>query len=300
MTSRLSRLMCCSLVSGALTLAPPAWAATYRYVDWTTADPAAGTASGTISLPDGSAVTVQFAAVNQDGSPGNLFGAQVTASTNYWNPSAPFVSPQVENAPPDTDILQLSGGQNQTYRVTLSEAIKDPIMAIVSLGQSSIPTTYAFDSPFTIVSQAAGYWGGSDTALSQLPSNVLSGSEGHGTIQFIGSFSTFSWTVPTPESWHGFTFGIRTTERLEPSGSSSDAGSSSSGAPDAGASTPGPDKDGVDASVGPSRLTPVDSGSSDGGCQCSALGERTDLALPACLAMLALPLVASQRRRRRR
>ena len=44
----------------------------------------------------------------------------------------------------------------------------------------------------------------------------LRGAEGHGTIQFIGTFSTFSWTVPTPESWHGSTFGIRTTEALEP------------------------------------------------------------------------------------
>jgi hypothetical protein len=40
--------------------------------------------------------------------------------------------------------------------------------------------------------------------------------EGHGTIQFIGTFSTFSWTVPSPETWHGSTFGIRTTQALEP------------------------------------------------------------------------------------
>jgi hypothetical protein len=29
-------------------------------------------------------------------------------------------------------------------------------------------------------------------------------------------YNTFSWTVPDPENWHGFTFGIRTTEALEP------------------------------------------------------------------------------------
>jgi len=43
-----------------------------------------------------------------------------------------------------------------------------------------------------------------------------SGAEGHGTIQFIGTFSTFTWVVPTPENWHGFTFGIRTTLAIEP------------------------------------------------------------------------------------
>jgi len=87
-------------------------------------------------------------------------------------------------------------------------------MAIVSLGSPSIPTTYDFDSPFAIVSQGAGHWG--NGPLSQLPGDVLRGAEGHGTIQFIGIFSTFSWLVPTPEQWHGFTFGIRTTLAIEP------------------------------------------------------------------------------------
>jgi hypothetical protein len=80
-----------------------------------------------------------------------------------------------------------------------------------------VSTRYDFDSPFTIVSQGAGFWGGGSSALVQLPGDILQGNEGHGTIQFIGTFSTFSWTVPTPENWHGFTFGIRTTERIEPS-----------------------------------------------------------------------------------
>ena len=192
----------------------PAYGATYYYVNWTSANVAGGTATGTITLPDSSTVTVTFQAVNPDNSPGNLFGAQTSGGTNYWIPSAPYISSQVSNPPPDSDILQLSGGQNQTYVVTLSQPIRDPIMAIVSLGQPAVPTTYAFNSPFTIVSQGAGFWG--NGPLTQLPGNVLRGQEGHGTIQFLGTFSTFSWTVPTPETWHGFTFGIRTTTALEP------------------------------------------------------------------------------------
>jgi hypothetical protein len=58
-------------------------------------------------------------------------------------------------------------------------------------------------------------WGGGNDRLVQSGNN-LDGREGAGTIQFIGTYSTFSWTVPDPESWHGFTFGIRTTERIEP------------------------------------------------------------------------------------
>ncbi len=293
------RLVTLGIILGAATAPRLASAATYRYVDWTSADIPGGTAAGTISLPDGSTVTVTFAALNQDASAGNLYGAQVNGGTNYWNPATPFISAQVENAPPDTDILRLAGGQNQIYRVTLSEPIKDPIMAVVSLGQSSVSTTYDFDSPFTIVSQGRGYWGGTATSLSQLPEDVLRGTEGHGTIQFVGTFSTFSWTVPTPENWHGFTFGIRTTERLEPS---------DAGAPDA-APEAGPPEDIADAGGGTSGGAASDAGSSLGGgpidsggsgtssCGCSTVGERSRAAVPVALLLGALALVAAGQRR---
>jgi hypothetical protein len=203
------------LVAAAVaTLPTAALAAPYYYVNWTAANPGAGTASGNITLPDLSVVNVGFASITAAGAPGTFFFGQTNGGTNYWVPSTPYVSTQVDNAPPDPDIIALVGGVNQTYRVTLSEPIKDPIMAIVSLGSPSIPTTYDFDSPFTIVSTGAGFWG--NGPLTQLPGDILRGVEGHGTIQFIGTFSTFSWTVPTPESWHGFTFGIRTTEAIEP------------------------------------------------------------------------------------
>lgn len=188
----------------------------YQYVDWTTANPAAGTANGTITLPDLSTVGVTFEVLNFDGSPGNFSFAQTAGGTNYWNPSAPYISVEVENAPPTPDILALIGGTNQTYTVTLSEPIKDPIMAIVSLGQGGVQVDYDFDAPFTIVSQGAGYWGGGPASLSQQPGDILRGFEGHGTIRFNGTFDSFSWTAPFGENWHGFTYGIRTTERIEP------------------------------------------------------------------------------------
>lgn len=218
MQTKLSQLMRrWLLATGLVTAACSSSAAPYYYVDWTAANVNGGTASGVITLPDASTVTVGFTATYANGSPGNLYGAQTTVGgVNYWNPSTPYISTQVDNAPPGTDIVQLSGGQQQIYTVTLSEAIKDPIMAIVSLGAPRIPTSYDFSAPFTIVSQGAGYWGGGPTTMQQLAGDILLANEGHGTIQFIGTFTTFSWIVPTPESWHGFTFGIRTTPRIEP------------------------------------------------------------------------------------
>ena len=74
---------------------------------------------------------------------------------------------------------------------------------------------YDFDSPFSLLSQGpSSSFGGGPTNLVQLPGNILQGTEGDGTIQFLGNYSTFSWTVPKPETWHGFTFGIQSTQAL--------------------------------------------------------------------------------------
>lgn len=207
---------------------------TYRYVDWTEADIAQGTAQGTIELSDGTVVTVSFEALEPDGTSGTLYGAQIDGGTDFWEPTAPYISDEVENPPPDSDILMLSGGQGQIYKVVLSEPIVDPVMAIVSLGSSRYVITYDFDAPFTIVSQGVGYWGGGEDALTELPDDVLEGADGHGTIQFLGTFSTFSWVVPEPETWHGFTFGIKNAVRLEPPPPSPpDAGVADAAVPDA-------------------------------------------------------------------
>jgi hypothetical protein len=49
-----------------------------------------------------------------------------------------------------------------------------------------------------------------------LDSTTVEGREGAGALQFIGTYSTFSWTMPNSEFWHAFTFGIRTTLAIEP------------------------------------------------------------------------------------
>jgi hypothetical protein len=203
------------LASVLLMAAANASAVPYYYTDWTAADPGAGTAHGVITLPDLSTVTVDFSAVYGDGSAGSFVGAYTGGNWTGWNDySSDYLSSQVSTIP-YPDMLQLQGGQNQIYKVHLGAAIKDPIMAIVSLGANGTNTHYNFDSPFTILSQGGDYWGGCATCLTQ-SGNDLIGNEGSGTIQFLGVFSDFSWTVPTGEYWHGFTFGIRTTEALEP------------------------------------------------------------------------------------
>jgi hypothetical protein len=204
----LARAALCLFIAAA---AQSASALTYYYTDWTSWNPAGGTATGVITLPDASTVTVTFDALTSSGAHGTYLG--VTGSS-IWTPTTAYTSTQVDNAP-TYEAIQLVGENNMTYRVTLSAAIKDPLMVVTTLGQAGGPATYVFDAPFTILSQGATCCWGTGT-LTQLAPNIIEGREGAGTLQFIGTYSTFSWTMPNSEYWHAFTFGIRTTEAIEP------------------------------------------------------------------------------------
>ncbi|MDQ8153559.1 MAG: thrombospondin type 3 repeat-containing protein [Gemmatimonadota bacterium] len=188
----------------------------YYYVDWTSANPAGGTASGTISLPGGKTIGVDFSVRNPNGTPASMLGAQTGCGTAFWtaNNSAPYKSASVLNGPPACDLVQLSGGSSSTYTMTFSEPIKDPILPVLSLGSGGNAAYYDFDQPFQIVSTGQGYFGNGTFRAD--PGEVLYGAEGHGTIRFIGTFSSISWTVPHQEVWHGVTLGIRTALALEP------------------------------------------------------------------------------------
>lgn len=200
----------------------------YHYVDWTSANHTAGTAIGTITLPDGTLVTVDFKVLNPDGSAGNFHGYMIDPGssvvipnvTTFWSHRdggsvdvdyAPYKSAYVLNGPTFPDALALSGGTNSSYVITFSEPVRDPAMAITSLGSPSDASQYNFDRSFELLSQDRGWYGGytGDDSLSVQPGQVLRGEEGNGTIRFVGSFSTFSWTVPDGEFWHQFTIGIR-------------------------------------------------------------------------------------------
>ena len=200
----------CALIATLATLlvaALPAFGATYRYVDWTIANPAQGTAAGTITLQDGSTVDVTFKAYQPDGSPGQLYGAQTSGGTNYWTPTSTYTGAEVSNAPNTTDIIQLAG--TQTYVITLSQGIPNPIMAIVSLGKPGAPMIYKFTAftAYKILSQGPGFFGSG--SLFSVNSNRLQGTEGNGTIELQGAYSTIGWSTEDAEVWNGFTLGVR-------------------------------------------------------------------------------------------
>lgn len=176
-------------IATAVQAVPIAW------TDWTTANAtsASGTAGG---------VGVSFS--------GNINpAAQTAGGTNYWavNPSI-YTAPGIDNGPPDSDIIRLTGGTGTGVQtITFSAPVTNPVMAILSLGQPGVIVDYDFDAPFDVRNFGPGFFGGPGT-LTELPGDILRGVEGHGIIEFIGTFTSISWTIPTAEFWHGFQIGI--------------------------------------------------------------------------------------------
>jgi hypothetical protein len=170
------------------------------WTDWTAATfGASGAASGTISSLGGP-VSVSYS--------GEVAGpTQVAGGINYWAVNAPFLSGVVSNEPPASDIITLSGGIGVTSTLTFSRPLRNPVMAILSLGAPPLAVDYDFDQPFDVLSFGPGHWGGPGT-LTELAGDVLRGVEGHGVIRFQGSITSISWTAGPREIWHGFTIGI--------------------------------------------------------------------------------------------
>lgn len=160
-----------------------------------------GSATGTIGFSATDIVGVSY--TGQVASP-----SQTTCGTPYFAASWPAYSGVV--APPlPCDMIALTGASTvpSLHTLVFSAPLIDPFFAIVSMGQRAIPVDYAFNAPFTIIDEGQGHWG--DGTLTDLGGNVLQGAEGHGILQFSGTFTSLSWNASPSEFWHGFTVGAR-------------------------------------------------------------------------------------------
>jgi hypothetical protein len=167
------------------------------WTDWIsgTAGPS-GSATGTLNV-NGTEITVTYQ--------GEIQFLQTNGGTNYWNPSAPYISATVPVAPPASDIIALSRATTKT--ITFSQAVTNPIFAVVSLNGNG----YRFDRDFEVLSYGAGYWGNGTLTREALNGGLfqLNGTgEGHGVIQFKGTFTSITWDSLTAETWNGFTIGV--------------------------------------------------------------------------------------------
>jgi hypothetical protein len=127
--------------------------------------------------------------------------AQTSGGTNYWNPSAPYLSTDVDNAPPAADIIALNAGGSKT--ITFSQAVQNPILALVSWNGNTVD----FGETIKILSFGNGYWGGGTPILNATGTGFFGSGEVHGVIELPGTYTSITFT-DTSENWHGLTVGV--------------------------------------------------------------------------------------------
>lgn len=182
--------------------APAAGAQGINWTNFTSATPGLpGSAVGTITTPGGT-VGVSYTGEVRSGSQTNNTGY------NVFQPASTF-NGGTGNAPPNSDFIALYGGNTLTNTITFSRPVNNVFFSVFSLGSTGAGGTvqYLFNTPFNIVSQGpSSAYGGCNTCLSQM-GNVLTGTEGDGTLRFGGTISSLSFTVSGFENYHAFTVG---------------------------------------------------------------------------------------------
>jgi len=191
---------------GALALGPlQAAADTIDWTNWTDFTES-GSTPGTATGTTGNGIGVSYT--------GEVHG--VFLNTIDWATAGggtTFSGGMVGNAPPSSGgIVQLFGGPSGASQtpvlntITFSTPVTNPVMAIWSLGQSGIPASFVFNQTPALQSGGPSVeFAGNSISVT---GNTVNGAEGNGTVEFLGTFQSISWTNPTYENWYGFTVGI--------------------------------------------------------------------------------------------
>jgi hypothetical protein len=165
-------------------------AAAIDWTDWTSVN--AVTATGTLGT-----ATVTFT--------GPHHNWQTSGGTDYWrqggvNPWPAYDA--VSNLPTNNDFV--APNTDAVHTISFSKPVLNPYIAVISLGQPNINTSWTFSDPFTLVDQGQGFWG---NGLFNIVGNTLTAGEAHGIIQFSGTFTSLTLRTSNTEFWSGLTIG---------------------------------------------------------------------------------------------
>ncbi|HUA97161.1 MAG TPA: Ig-like domain repeat protein [Terracidiphilus sp.] len=172
---------------------------TFAWTDWTRDTPGnttPGTASGTLA-------SALFGTINVTYS-GQTSGIATQPS---WGPASTFSGGIVGNAPPAYNGLALEGGYPYTETITFSQPVTNPAFAIWSLGSPSILAYFNFTAaePFNLLGGGpSNEYGGQSIVVA---GTAIYGSEGNGIVQFIGTYSSLTFTTPDYEDYYALTVG---------------------------------------------------------------------------------------------
>ena len=184
----------------ATAMAAPLHAAAEDTVDWVDWTNFAGSVS-----QNGKTIGVTFTGTALDNTHADWFTGHEGA----------YITPEVSNAPGTEGILTFVGGDATLHHIHFSEAVKNPYLAIVSLGAANYTSSFNFQNvdSITLISEGAGYFG--DGKI-EIAGGTVSGEEGHGVVRLNGTFTDLYFTTPVNEYWYGATLGVQVSAVPEP------------------------------------------------------------------------------------
>lgn len=104
------------------------------------------------------------------------------------------------------DMVQVNPAS--TFTLTFDQAIVNPYVALVSVGQGSVPISYTFNGAISSMSAAGNnYWG---VGTGSFVGNTFTGNEYNGVLQLSGAYTSLTITTAANEFWHGFNVGAVT------------------------------------------------------------------------------------------
>ncbi len=203
MLNSLSRVLAFAVVAAA---GSPSYAATVDWANWTSSGTQTVTGN---AIAASSTVGVTFS--------GDYAFAQLNnTGINYWQPSTPYLSAAVSNAPATSDIIGLSNAG--TFTITFSTPVVNPLIGLVSWNGADVTFGGGTDHQtydIQYLSSGCGYWGcgsyGSPTATSFTGVGEL-----HGVIELQGTYSSITFSDSVPEYWHGLTVGFESIASTVP------------------------------------------------------------------------------------
>ena len=216
---RLKALTMAGTAIACAALATPRVATAQLWTDWNGAiacnQQVVGSLGGATVTYTGSFTAVQrangsdvCAGISQTGGQGD----------NYWQRGG-VNSGAYSETPSNLSFIQYRSAASRGV-ITFSEAVVNPWIALISVGQPGLETTLTFSDPFSIVSRnntlgTPAYWDAAPDTYSFVSGNSLVSREFSGLIQFTGTFTELTIST-TGENWHGFTVGAPSLSVPEP------------------------------------------------------------------------------------
>ena len=188
-----------------------AQAATIDWTDWSSNT--AGSLSGGITVAySGEEIGLITSADYYNPGVSNYnSGGATTCCDTLWFRTTTFADGSTVANTPNTayNAIKLIGS-GVTDTITFSEAVLNPVISIWSLGNANTPAQFVFTSLVPVLiatgTTAINDWQGGDGVLT-VSGDTVSGVEGNGTIEFLGTYTSISFTSTT-ENYYGFTVGI--------------------------------------------------------------------------------------------